>query len=846
MNDDESNDDGNNINVKNIDNYKGYFFENEEPASNFYEFGAHFPYKELCKILNILRQKQVKEDKNKKIEKIAKVNKSKISQRERNNTRNKQNEININIIQKIFKSNRKSRNIRALDPKIGSQNELTYVPKKYNKNIFSTKKDVNKVKNKITSSFKKFLGQQNYLKINNNVTDIISINSTSNKKINKNDKNKNTKIHCAKYPKVIKKYILTRNQNKKNLYQQIKLFSNNKTLNQEKSNYSFDLYMYKTFQTIMKETNNRSVKNFQNYKFSSSSNSKNKLNKKIQSNKDINEKKNNLKLNYNTNNKMSLSLKKGKNYKFDKIINKSLNGFKFKNSLANFKRKLVSTPLDSLLKKRNKLKNNRLLPDIKKNNCTTLPPPILNIYKTTYNSSYKLNNKNRKSIKNNNSLKKNLYIPILFINNSNHFNINDSNDALSFSFNTNKKYMLNSKTIDKFEINKDNKKKNITQSSYNQFYNNINIASQCSNLSTDCLNKSKNNALYKKIESNIKKINIYNCNNKNKEKSRNKFNHLLINNLSSISISNYKNKKNESNIDIFNINRTQQKADLPTIQSKDINHNKTLNNLNSNKNINSNQKKFLIPCCSNKKEKFILSLNKDNSSFYLNKNKNIDKFFINKPKKRLNLDILKGLLVKKKQNKHLKNKTINLLNDTNIKNNTINSYNIKNNFSNNKIKGLSHIKKKIKTNTKFEEKICPKKKIDLKACQNLANIKENRNNNNSIIINNNSNIFIYNKIKNYKNNSKNNEISNAVNNVNSEKSQFKNELEKIVKTPSFNGNKIFRNKFELSNVYFKIKDNKKNKMPLGNYYLKNDKQISHINLQCPKVKFININNINNK
>ena len=108
MNDDESNDDGNNINVKNIDNYKGYFFENEEPASNFYEFGAHFPYKELCKILNILRQKQVKEDKNKKIEKIAKVNKSKISQRERNNTRNKQNEININIIQKIFKSNRKS------------------------------------------------------------------------------------------------------------------------------------------------------------------------------------------------------------------------------------------------------------------------------------------------------------------------------------------------------------------------------------------------------------------------------------------------------------------------------------------------------------------------------------------------------------------------------------------------------------------------------------------------------------------------------------------------------------------------------------------------------------------
>ena len=846
MNDDESNDDGNNINVKNIDNYKGYFFENEEPASNFYEFGAHFPYKELCKILNILRQKQVKEDKNKKIEKIAKVNKSKISQRERNNTRNKQNEININIIQKIFKSNRKSRNIRALDPKIGSQNELTYVPKKYNKNIFSTKKDVNKVKNKITSSFKKFLGQQNYLKINNNVTDIISINSTSNKKINKNDKNKNTKIHCAKYPKVIKKYILTRNQNKKNLYQQIKLFSNNKTLNQEKSNYSFDLYMYKTFQTIMKETNNRSVKNFQNYKFSSSSNSKNKLNKKIQSNKDINEKKNNLKLNYNTNNKMSLSLKKGKNYKFDKIKNKSLNGFKIKNSLANFKRKLVSTPLDSLLEKKNKLKNNILLPDIKKQNYTTLPPPILNIYQTSYNSSYKLNNKNRKSIKNNNSLKKNLYIPILFINNSNHFNINDSNDAISFSFNTNKKYMLNSKTIDKSEINKEKNRKKITQSSFNQFYNNkfnINIISQGSNLSTDCLNKKNKIALYKKIESNINKFIIYNCNNKSKENSRNKFNNLLLNNLSSINITNNKNTKNENNIDIVNINRNQQNTDFSTIKNKVITHNKTFNNLNSSKNMNNKQKTMFIPFSSNKKNNFVLSLNKDNSSGYLNKNKNNvfcnDKLFLNKSKKRLNLDFLKRLFVKKKQKQHLKNKTINLCNDNaNIKNRTINCTKIKNNFSNNKIKGLSGSKKTIKTKTIFEEKIGPKKKIDLKACHNLAKKKENRNSN--------KNNILYNQIKNYKNNSRNKESFNTTNTLNGEKSPNKFEMEKIVKTQNFNGNKLFQNNFKFFNVYFKIKDNNKSKKPLENHYLKNDKPIRNINLQIPKVKFININNINNK
>ena len=852
MNDDEINDDENDIEVKNIDNYKGYFIENGEQTSNFYEFGAHFPYKELCKILNIL--KQAKEDEDKKIEKIVQVNKIKISHKERNNTRNKKKENNNNIIQKIFKSNKRSRNFRALDSRIGNQNELTFIPKKYFMNIFSTKKDDKNMKNKITTSFKKNLGQKNYIRINNNVTDIISINSTSNKKIYKNDKNKNAKIHFVKYPKIIKKYILTRNQNKNNLNQQIKLSSKNKPLNQENSNNSFDVYLYKTFQTQMEESNNKSVKNIKSNNFSSSANSKDKLNKKIKSNKDFNEKKNYSKLNYNSYKKILLSLKKGKNknIKIDKIINKSLNSFKSKNSLANLNRKLVSTPLDSVLKQRKKLKKNRLLADVKKNICSTLPPN-LNIYKTSYNSSYKLNNKNGKNIKNNHSLKKHLYIPILFINNSNHFNINESNDTISVSFYTNKKYMLNSKTIDKFELNKDNKNKNIAQSSFNQFYNNnrfnINFLSQCSNLSTDCLNKSNKNALYKKIESNIKKFNIYNCNNRIKDNSRNKFNHLLINNLSSLNITNNKNKKNENNIDFFNINRTQQNTDFFTIKNKNITHNKTLNNLNSNKNNNKKHKKIIIPCSSSKKENFVSSLNNNNSSCYLNKIKNncynIDKLFINKSKKkRLNLDLLKGLLVKK-QNKHLKNKTINLCNDTSIKNNTFNNNNKKNNFSTSNINGLSGSKKIIKANTKFEEKISPRNKIDLKTCQNLTKKTENRNNNIIININNNNNI-IYNKIKNYKNNSKNNESSNTINNLNKEKSPFKIEKEKIVKTPSFNGNKLLQNNFKFSNVYFKIKDNKKNKASFGNNHLQNDKQVRHINIQFPKVKFININNINNK
>ena len=859
MNDDEQNDDENDINVENIDNYKGYFVENGEPISHFYEFGAHFPYQELCKILNILRQRQAKEDKDKQIETIVNVNKSKISYRERNNTRNNKKENNINIIQKILKSNRKSRNFRAIDPRIGNQNELTFIPKNYFKNIFSTKKDDSIKKNKIANSFKKNLGQQKYIRIKNNITDIISINSTSNKKIHKNDKNKYNKIHFVKYPKIVKKYILTRNQNKKSLYQQIKLFSKNKTVNQDNNSNSFDINIYKTFPTQIKESNNKNIKKFKNEKFSSCYNSKDKINNKIKSNKDINENQNYTKLNYNANYKLLLSLKKGKNKnnKFNKIINKSLNSFKSKNSLSNINRKLVSTPLDSLLNKRDKLKKNKLLPELKKKNYIAQPPPLVDITKTSYNSSYKLNNKNRKSLKNL-SLKRHLYLPILFINNSNHSNINDSNDTISFSFYSNKKYMLNSKTIDKYEINKYNKGKNLAQSSFNQFYKNrfnINILSQCANFSTDCLNKRNKNALYKQIESNIKKLNLYNCNSKSKKNSRNNINHVFINNLSSINITNNKNKKISNNIDISNINRTQQNADISIIKNKSFIHNKTYNNLNSNKSINNKQKKILIPFSSTKKEKLISPLNKYDSSSYLNKNSkknknnifNDDKLFINKSKKALNLDLLKKLLVKKNQNKHSKNKTINLCNNTNIKNNTINNNKKKNNISNNNIKGLSESKKIIKANAALEENIYPKKIINLKVSQNLVKKKENKNINNNIIINiNNNNNIIYNKIKTYKINKKNSESSNAINYLNSEKSPFKTEMGKIVKTPSFNGNKSLQNNFKFSNSYLRVKDNYQNKNFLGKNNLKEGKKIKHINIQIPKIKFLNINNINNK
>ena len=53
--------------IKNNDifNYKGYFVENEdeEDEPKYFEFGAHFSYKELYKSLQELRNKQIKSQK---------------------------------------------------------------------------------------------------------------------------------------------------------------------------------------------------------------------------------------------------------------------------------------------------------------------------------------------------------------------------------------------------------------------------------------------------------------------------------------------------------------------------------------------------------------------------------------------------------------------------------------------------------------------------------------------------------------------------------------------------------------------------------------------------------------
>lgn len=43
-----------------LDNYKGIFYDNNCQEENFYEYGAHFSYVEICKKLEELRIENIK------------------------------------------------------------------------------------------------------------------------------------------------------------------------------------------------------------------------------------------------------------------------------------------------------------------------------------------------------------------------------------------------------------------------------------------------------------------------------------------------------------------------------------------------------------------------------------------------------------------------------------------------------------------------------------------------------------------------------------------------------------------------------------------------------------------
>ena len=168
------------IDVNNdILNYKGYFVENanEDNEPKYFEFGAHFRYKDLYNALKIIKQKRLRQIMEKKEEKtISQPKAKKIENRERNNTKNNNKnknatlENNIQNILKGFKSRIRSRNI-GVEQQNDIQNELTFVIR--NKNNFSVKKDEKNI-NYLYGN------KTNFTKVNNNIKKSVNGNNNNN------------------------------------------------------------------------------------------------------------------------------------------------------------------------------------------------------------------------------------------------------------------------------------------------------------------------------------------------------------------------------------------------------------------------------------------------------------------------------------------------------------------------------------------------------------------------------------------------------------------------------------------------------------------------------------------
>jgi len=225
-----------------INDYKGYFVENDEANEEpkYFEFGAHFSYKELYNVLMVLKQKQLKIEKGKKIEKILQINKKKTSNKERNNTRNKnnENENNLNQIINKFKFKGKTRNIEN-----NEQTELTFIPKNNFNNYFSLKKTPqnNSTNNYKTNQFNP--GKINYLKIYKN-------------KIN------NIKLNETQFGKFSQKYLSTKKKQNYFINQRMKLFkTKNKKENYKIEKSSNDISLQKSLQTQIHRVKKNAKKN---------------------------------------------------------------------------------------------------------------------------------------------------------------------------------------------------------------------------------------------------------------------------------------------------------------------------------------------------------------------------------------------------------------------------------------------------------------------------------------------------------------------------------------------------------------------------------------------------------
>jgi hypothetical protein len=321
----------NNNNQNEMINYKGYFVENgRDEEKKFFEYGAHFSYKELYVTLMKLKSKNEKSEKS---EKVAKIIPKKKFNLERNNQKDNKIEENINNIIKEFKMKTRSRNIAQQGNKVSlnpNYNQLTFVPLNINQNkmnINNINKSINtnqviaNINSKIRNLNNKYNATRNReQKFNfempifftdnknidmpneNNATN--NINILVNNKINKNNKINNNLNLYKSYQNQLKKRreIKLNNTNKytaiKNniLNEKVNIYKKSRLLSSNFDNYLNKLQHGKfKFSPLKKIPINKfqiSGENYSPYKFSNIINNSgyNNSNKKYRLKKFINHK----------------------------------------------------------------------------------------------------------------------------------------------------------------------------------------------------------------------------------------------------------------------------------------------------------------------------------------------------------------------------------------------------------------------------------------------------------------------------------------------------------------------------------------------------------------------------
>ena len=227
--DEESNED---IDIKDdIYNYKGYFVENEqeEEEKKFYEYGAHFPYKQLCQRLEIISQER-KQKQEELEQKLKQKEKEKETKNEPPLNKDMKNNDKIKDLLSIYRQKGKSRNRNDVEK------GLTYMPH-LNKKIINNLRENENIGNNLLKSTSNQINKEIKNKDKNIIKINLDINDNKNNifNINNNSLNIKSKGRIKTNKKKNQNTKLSQNQIKIKRRNDSKLLNGNESINNNKT-----------------------------------------------------------------------------------------------------------------------------------------------------------------------------------------------------------------------------------------------------------------------------------------------------------------------------------------------------------------------------------------------------------------------------------------------------------------------------------------------------------------------------------------------------------------------------------------------------------------------------------